>query len=348
MTGFQRFLLKRSINMAIVVFATLVLTIGILGPTIDKILLNAIRYDAINAISQQQIHFRSVGERQNYVDTQIKLNIKALGLDEPWYSPKRFFNTMVKVVTLDLGKSNFFTTDDGSANVRDIIMQRLPKTILLFTTSTIIVAVIGIYLGAFIADRSGSLADKINSMMAVLSNSFPSWWVGMLMIFIFAFVYQLFPARSTPLTSPSDPFYFFDLLYHMILPLITLVLVGISAWAYIVRYYLVRIMNEDFIVAKRAIGISKRKILYSHMLKNAAPPIITSIALSLASSFGGAIIIESVFDWPGMGKLYYDAIGVNDVPVILAITYIFSLVFVLTIFVTDIAYGFVDPRVKVG
>ncbi|MGA9843619.1 MAG: ABC transporter permease [Nitrososphaeraceae archaeon] len=346
--GFRHFLSKRSINMILVVFFTLVITIAILGSTIDKILIDSVRYDAVNAISQSKFHFQSLKERQSYVTTQIALNIKSLGLDEPWYSPKRFFNTLLRIVTLDLGRSNFFTTDSGSSSVRDIILERLPKTILLFSTSTLIVSVLGIYLGAFIADRSGSLIDKSNSLLAILSNSFPSWWIGMLMIFMFAFVYQIFPARSTPMSSPSDPFYIFDLLYHMLLPLITLVLVSFTAWAYIVRYYLIRIRHEDFIFSKKAIGISKRRILYSHMLKNAAPPIITSVALSLAASFGGAIIIESVFDWPGMGKLYYDAIAVNDVPIILGNTYIFSIIFVVTIFITDIAYGFFDPRVKVG
>ncbi|MFZ0329379.1 MAG: ABC transporter permease [Nitrososphaeraceae archaeon] len=346
--GFRHFLIKRSINMILVVFFTLVITIAILGSTIDKILIDSVRYDAVNAISQSKFHFQSLKERQSYVTTQIALNIKSLGLDEPWYSPKRFFNTLLRIVTLDLGRSNFFTTDSGSSSVRDIILERLPKTILLFSTSTLIVSVLGIYLGAFIADRSGSLIDKSNSLLAILSNSFPSWWIGMLMIFMFAFVYQIFPARSTPMSSPSDPFYIFDLLYHMLLPLITLVLVSFTAWAYIVRYYLIRIRHEDFIFSKKAIGISKRRILYSHMLKNAAPPIITSVALSLAASFGGAIIIESVFDWPGMGKLYYDAIAVNDVPIILGNTYIFSIIFVVTIFITDIAYGFFDPRVKVG
>jgi peptide/nickel transport system permease protein len=346
--GFRHFLIKRSINMILVVFFTLVITIAILGSTIDKILIDSVRYDAVNAISQSKFHFQSLKERQSYVTTQIALNIKSLGLDEPWYSPKRFFNTLLRIVTLDLGRSNFFTTDSGSSSVRDIILERLPKTILLFSTSTLIVSVIGIYLGAFIADRSGSLIDKGNSLLAILSNSFPSWWIGMLMIFVFAFVYEIFPARSTPMSSPSDPLYIFDLLYHMLLPLITLVLVSFTAWAYIVRYYLIRIRHEDFIFSKKAIGISKRRILYSHMLKNAAPPIITSVALSLAASFGGAIIIESVFDWPGMGKLYYDAIAVNDAPIILGNTYIFSIIFVVTIFITDIAYGFFDPRVKVG
>jgi peptide/nickel transport system permease protein len=102
------------------------------------------------------------------------------------------------------------------------------------------------------------------------------------------------------------------------------------------------------IAAKMAIGLPKKKIVYSHALKNAGPPIITAIALGLAGSLAGSIIIEAVFDWPGMGKLYYDAISVMDVPIIIGITYIFTLIFVFTIFLTDIIYGFLDPRVKVG
>jgi peptide/nickel transport system permease protein len=190
--------------------------------------------------------------------------------------------------------------------------------------------------------------DKGNSFLAVSSSSFPVWWVGMLMIFAFAYVFHIFPARSTPLTPPSDPYYVLDLLYHMALPLITLVIVSFSAWAYIVRYFLGGILREDYISAKSAMGIPRRRIVYSHALKNAAPPILTSIALSLAASFGGAIIIEAVFGWPGMGKLYYDAISVMDIPIIIGITYVLTLIFVLTIFVTDIIYAYFDPRVKVG
>jgi peptide/nickel transport system permease protein len=334
--------------MLIVVFSTVVLTLALLGSTMDKILIDAVRYDAVNTVNEGKFQFQSPDQRQKYIDTQTMLHISALGLDEPWYSPKRFVNTMVKLLTLDLGKSHFFTSDSGSSSVRDIIMEKLPKTVLLFTSSTIIVSLIGVYIGGFVAGKSGSFWDKINSFSAVLSSSFPSWWVGMLMIFAFAFLYPIFPARSTPYTSPSDPFYILDLLYHMTLPLITIVLVSFSAWSYIVKYFMVGVLQEDFIAAKMTMGLPKKRIVYSHAMKNAGPPIITAIALSLAASFGGAIIIEAVFDWPGMGKLYYDAISVMDVPIIIGLTYLFTLIFVVTIFVTDIIYAFLDPRVKVG
>jgi len=346
--GFGRFVVKRSINMLIVLFATLVLTIALLGPTMDKILTDAIKFYIVEEITQKDLQFQTPEERQSYIDERIRLQTTTLGLDEPWYSPKRFTNTVLKVMVLDLGKSNYLTSDAGSSNVRDIILEKLPKTVLLFTTSTIIVTIIGLYLGAFVANRAGSLLDRLNSSFAVFSGSFPIWWVGMLMIFAFAFTYQIFPPHSTPQTDPSDPSYPLDLLYHMLLPLITLVLVSFGAWAYMVRYFVVGVLNEDYIAAKRTIGIPERRVIYSHALKNAAPPILTVIALSLAASFGGAITIEAVFDWPGMGQLYYAAIGFLDIPIIIGLTYVSTVIFIITVFITDIVYAYFDPRVKVA
>jgi peptide/nickel transport system permease protein len=333
-------------NIMIVLFVTLVMTIGLLGDTMDKVLKNSVNVNVLDQVNKGNIKFESAQDRQKYIDAQKNFEYKTLGLNEPWYSPTRFFNTLFKVAILDLGNSHFFTTESGSSSVRDIIIERIPKTLLLFTTSTIVITIIGLFLGAFVANKAGSIWDRTNSALAVFSTSFPIWWIGMLMIFAFAFVYHIFPARSTPLSSPSDPSYIFDLLYHMILPFITLILVGFGSWAYIVRYFVEGVLSEDYITSKRAIGISKRKILYSHALKNAAPPIVTIIALSLATSFGGAITVEAVFDWPGIGKLYYDAIGLSDVPIVIGLTYVSTLIFVVAIFITDLFYAFFDPRIK--
>jgi peptide/nickel transport system permease protein len=132
----------------------------------------------------------------------------------------------------------------------------------------------------------------------------------------------------------------------MALPLITLVLIGFGSWAYLVRNFLVGVLQEDFIVAKKVIGIDDKRILFSHALKNAAPPIVTVLALSLSGSLGGAIITEAVFDWPGMGRLYYEAIGVLDLPVIIGATYVLTAFFLVSVFVADILYGYFDPRVR--
>src|SRR5919109_3238864 len=246
--------------MVIVLFCTLMLTVSLLGPTMDKILLDAIRFSVIEEVNHSNIKFQNTQERQNFINQRTDLQIKTIGLDEPWYAPKRFTNTVLKVMVLDLGKSNYLTSESGSANVRDIILEKVPKTILLFTTSTLIITIIGLYLGAFAANRAGSLWDKINSAFAVFSSSFATWWVGMLMIFAFAFTYHIFPARATPLTAPSDPGYALDLLYHMILPLITIVLVGFGSWAYIVRYFVIGVLGEDYIIAKKVTGIPQKRI----------------------------------------------------------------------------------------
>tara|TARA_Y100000780_G_scaffold230828_1_gene253932 strand:+ start:153 stop:1205 length:1053 start_codon:yes stop_codon:yes gene_type:complete len=349
--GFGKFLIKRSTNMFIVLFFVVFLTLVLVGPTMDNILKRSIEVSVTEEITNNRMlisNFKDAKELENYKKNLIKIRSDAIGLDEPWYSPKRLGLTMVKILSFDLGRSFFLQSDNGSNQVSDIIFERLPRTILLFTTATGITTVIGLYLGAFSASKARSIADRFTSGFAVISSSFPVWWIGMLMIFVFAFVYRIFPARATPLISVSDPAYIWSLLYHMTLPLITLVIIGFGVWAYIVRNFVIGVLNEDYIMVKRAEGIPERKIIYSHALKNAAPPIITSIALGLSASIGGAIITEAVFDWPGMGKLYFDAINIFDIPVIVGLTYITTLVFLASIFIADLLYGLFDPRVKVS
>ncbi len=349
--GFGRFLIKRSLNMIVVLFFTLLITIILVGPTMDNILTRSIEQEVRNEIINNKAlvgSFKDPDELDNYIKSQIETRTKTIGLDEPWYSPKRLWFTMLRILSLDFGRAYFLTSESGSSQVADIISERLPRTVLLFTTSTAIVSVIGLYLGAFSASRMGSFVDKMTSSFAVISSSFPLWWTGMLMILVFAFVYNIFPARATPLIPSSDPGYIPALLYHMTLPLITIVLVSFGAWAYIVRNFVIGVLNEDYIMVKRAEGIPERKVIYSHALKNAAPPIITVVALSLSASIGGAIISEAVFDWPGIGKLYFDAINVLDLPIIIGLTYITTIVFLISIFLADLLYGLFDPRVRVG
>ncbi len=332
-----------------VLLITLLLTIALVGSNMDIILKQGIVYQVRSEITENTAiaeSFASVEEFENFVQERIDQRIKALGLDTPWYTPQRMGFTMYKLLILDFGHATFLTSDSGSSNVGDILLEKIPRTILLFTTATIIISIIGIFLGALSASKVGSIIDRITSMFAVISSSFPVWWIGMLMIFLFAFTYHIFPARATPTLLPTDPGYIGALLYHMTLPLITIVLIGFGAWAYLVRNFMVGTMQEDFIAAKKTIGVNKRKIIYKHALKNAASPIITILALSLSGSLGGAIITEAVFDWPGMGRLYFEAISVMDLPVIIGATYVLTVLFLISIFVADLLYGYFDPRVK--
>ena len=332
-----------------VLMVTLLLTIALVGSNMDVILKQGIIYQVRSEITENSSiveSFDSVKEFEEFVQAQIDQRIKALGLDNPWYSPQRIGFTMYKILILDFGNATFLTSDSGSSNVGEILLEKIPRTVLLFTTATIIISMIGIFLGALSGSKVGSVVDRLTSTFAVISSSFPVWWIGMLMIFLFAFTYHIFPARATPSMLPSEPGYVVALLYHMTLPLITIVIIGFGSWAYLVRNFMVGTMQEDFITAKKAIGIKKNKIIYRHALKNAAPPIVTILALSLSGSLGGAIITEAVFDWPGMGRLYFEAISVMDLPIIIGATYVLTVLFLISIFIADLLYGYFDPRVK--
>jgi len=345
----KMYVATRMVTMFGVLMITLLITIALVGSNMDTILTQGIVFQVRSEITENPSvaqSFSSVEEFEAFVQMQIDQRIKVLGLDEPWYSPQRIGITMYKILLLDFGRATFLTSDLGSSDVKDILFEKLPRTVLLFTTATTITSIVGIFLGALSSNRVGSIIDRLTSSFAIISSSFPVWWIGMLMIFLFAFTYQVFPARATPDIPSSDPGYVGSLLYHMTLPLITIVMIGFGSWAYMVRNFMVGIMQEDFIIAKRTIGVNQKKIIYTHALRNAAPPIITILALSLSGSLGGAIITEAVFDWPGMGRLYFEAISAMDLPVIIGATYMLTVFFLISIFIADLLYGYFDPRVR--
>jgi peptide/nickel transport system permease protein len=347
--AFKKFLAKRALTMFGVLMVTLLITIVLVGSNMDSILKQSVALEIRQQVTNDKSllsNFKTTDQLDSYVEKQIKQRSIALGLDQPWYSPSRIGLSMYKILTLEFGHAKFLTSDSGSSDVKDIILEKLPRTILLFTTATVIISVMGILLGVIASSKVNSKVDKITSGFAIISSSFPVWWIGVLMIFVFAFLYPIFPVRATPTIPVTDPGYLSSLLYHMALPLITLVLIGFGSWAYLVRNFLVGVLQEDYIMAKRAAGIPERRILFSHAIKNAAPPIVTILALSLSGSLGGAIITEAVFDWPGMGRLYYEAISVLDLPVIIGETYVLTAFFLISVFVADILYGYLDPRLR--
>jgi peptide/nickel transport system permease protein len=347
--GLKRYFAKRAAILFGVLMATLLLTILLVGSNMDTIMKKGVAIQVRSEIVENKVlvsSFQSTEELDSYITQQVEQRIKRLGLDMPWYSPNRIGLAMYKILVLDFGHATFLSSDSGSTAVSDIILEKLPRTILLFTTATVIISIIGIFVGAISGSKMGSKTDKITSTFAIISSSFPVWWIGLIMIFTFSFSYNLFPARATPLLPPTDPGYIPALLYHMTLPLITIVLIGFGTWAYLVRNFVVGIMQEDFIFVKKAIGISQKKIIFGSALKNAAPPIVTVLALSLSGSLGGAIITEAVFDWPGMGRLYFEAISVMDLPVIIGATYVLTAFFLVSIFVSDLLYGYLDPRIR--
>ena len=169
-----------------VLMITLLITIALVGSNMDIILKQGVVFQVRSEITENPAisgSFSSVEGFEEFIQSQIDQRIKNLGLEEPWYSPQRIGLTMYKILLLDFGHATFLSSDSGSSDVKEIIGEKLPRTILLFTTATIIISIIGIFLGALSGSRVGSLVDRITSSFAIISSSFLVWWIGILMIF---------------------------------------------------------------------------------------------------------------------------------------------------------------------
>ncbi|MDD4903386.1 MAG: ABC transporter permease [Candidatus Bipolaricaulis sp.] len=268
-------------------------------------------------------------------------------LDEPLMS--RIFWRTIDTVTFRLGQSTIIRSSAGSQSVMTIVTERIPRTLLLFGTVSLIDLILGIILGMRKARKAGGLMDKATSVGTMVVYGMPAWWLGMLLIMFFAFTIPLFPSGAMHSTPPPEGIgYTLDLMYHMILPVMTLVVLGFWGIAYIARNIVLGTLQEDFIMSARARGISERRVLFGHTLRAAAPPIVTMAVLGLLGSLFGAIIYEGIFSWPGMGSLYWQSVQQNDIPVLMGNLSMTTGIYIAGLAFLDLIYGFLDPRVKVG
>lgn len=268
-------------------------------------------------------------------------------LDEPLFS--RIFWRTIDTITFNLGDSTIIRSSAGEQDVMTIVAERVPRTLILFATVTVINIVLGVWVGMRKARKAGGLMDRSTSIATMVVFGLPAWWLGMLLIMLFAFTIPLFPSGSMHSTPPPEGIgYTLDLLYHMILPVMTLVILGFWGTAYITRNIVLGTLQEDFIMSARARGISERRVLFGHTLRAAAPPIVTFSVLGLLASIFGAIIYEGIFSWPGMGSLYWQSVQQNDIPVLMGNLSMTTGLYIAGLAFLDLIYGFLDPRVKVG
>ncbi|MBD3308159.1 ABC transporter permease subunit [candidate division KSB3 bacterium] len=255
----------------------------------------------------------------------------------------------VNTLTLNLGKSTLIKSSAGEQQVGTIIIEVLPRTLLLFTTAVAIDILLGLWLGLKKAQNVGGFMDRATSLATMTVYGMPSWWLGMLMIMLFAYVLKLFPSGSMHSTPPPTGIaYYLDILYHMALPVLTLVVIGFWGRALLIRNIVLGILQEDYIMAARARGITERKVLYGHVMRTASPPIATMAILSLLASVGGNLVFEGIFSWPGLGNLYWIAIEQNDIPVLMGCLSVTTALYIAGLVVLDLTYGYLDPRIKVG
>ncbi len=237
---------------------------------------------------------------------------------------------------------------EGSARVSDLLAERLGNTILLITTATVITSILGLLIGPRLASRAGSKLDRFSCLVLAVSYALPAWWVGIFFVLIFAFRLDWFPYGGLLSAPPPDGALarMADMAWHAALPVAAMVVVSFGSWAYAVRTMVLNTAQEPFVTVGRAKGLPPNLIERRYILRAAAPPIVTSLIMGLAGSLGGAILTETVFNWPGMGRLYYDAILAADETVIVALTFVFTLIYLASRFVLEVVYLWLDPRIR--
>jgi len=264
------------------------------------------------------------------------------GLDKPLW--QQFVIYLQGLLHGDLGFSYTYRRP-----VSSIIGERLLNTLVLLTAATLLVTVIGIFLGVWAASRRASKADNTTVISSLVLWSMPTFWTGMLLLFAFGVWFHVLPTTgiSTPLaayTSPLGPVQ--DVARHLVLPTITLVLVDIGQFVLITRSSLVDVLTEDFVTTAKAKGMSKRRVVWGHAVRNGMLPVVTATALYVGIVVGGAIQVETVFSWPGMGELTYEAVLRRDYPVLEACFLLFAVTVIMANFLADLLYRVLDPRVK--
>jgi peptide/nickel transport system permease protein len=259
----------------------------------------------------------------------------SLGLDQPYLV--RFGQWIGGVLQGDLGTSIF-----SRRPVMELIVQRLEPTIALTLASLIIAVAIAVPLGVIAAWRSGGLIDRMAMSFAVLGFSVPVFVLSYLLISLFSVKLQMLPVQGyVPIAYGFVPF-----AQHLILPAVSLGIINAALIARITRATMLEVLNQDYIRAARAKGLSVRRVLIRHALKNAAVPIVTVIGISFALLISGVVVTETVFNIPGLGRLTVDAILRRDYPVIQGVILVFSATYVVVNLLIDLSYGLFDPRIK--
>ena len=347
--GYVRYFAKKTIFLVATLIIALYLTVLIanMGGYLDNLLTEQTKYEVLQELKRDPNYNHKPPDQQNATyNNSLASALEARGLTQPFF-PKSIRFT-VDLITFRLGRSTDITSASGSYNVGDIIFERLPRTILLFTTASFVSAGMGIWLGLRMARKALSFIDRGLSVLSITTTVVPPWVFGILFILVFGFAIPIFPAGgmvSVPAKTGAFD-YTIDLLYHMTLPLLAVVVSSFGSWAYTTRNLVLQIMDEDYVYAARARGLPEKRILNRYVLRAASPPTVTSLALTIIASWQGAIITETVFNWRGLGQLFFEAIVRLDAPVVIGLTATYAYLLVITVLLLDLIYGLLDPRVR--
>ncbi len=290
--------------------------------------------------------FASLQGRQNTPEASYTRYVDLYGLNKPPLD--RFLTYFWSMLTFNFGTS--FQT--GHSVVDDIVQSgRLANTLLLLGSSTVLSIVIGIFLGVVVSHKRGGVTDNFWVSASLTTFSLPTFWIGISFILIFSSVQgwptgNVVPNSWTTNGLPPLLPQILTRLQYLFLPMLTLTLFSYGGFLLLTRATMLEALSEDYITTARAKGLKERTVLFHHAFKNASLPIVTASALAFGSVLSGAIITESVFNWDGLGRWLFNAIGYKDFPVMQAMFYILALSVIIANFISDLVYGMIDPRIK--
>jgi peptide/nickel transport system permease protein len=226
----------------------------------------------------------------------------------------------------------------------EVIQERLGNTLLLMVVSEILIIVVSLSIGLYSALNQYSLMDNIFTTLSFIVYSMPIFWVALMLMYVLAVQLDWFP--TVGMFDPIAGRTFGQVAWHMVLPVITIAVGTIAAYSRYIRSTMLEVINSDYVRTARAKGISDRRILFVHALKNASLPLVTLIGLDLPFLLAGAVVTERIFGWPGMGRLFLNSLGRSDFPVLMGLLMMISVAVVIFQLLTDIVYTWLDPRIR--
>lgn len=349
-TRIVRYTAVRVLMLIVTVAISIILTIMIanMGGHVDNIMRGEIRERlAVTLLNDENYQSLPSEEKARFFENEVLQEEERLGLNDPFAI--RAVRYLKNAMVLDLGRSLQMTSDKGSKLVRNIILERLPPTLLLMGTSNLFLFFGSLFFALSLSRNYGTFWDKAVLALSPTSSA-PSWFYGLFFILIFAAILKVLPFGGMVETPvPEDPMtYALNVGKHLILPASSIILSQFFISIYNWRTFFLIYSTEDYVEMAKAKGLSDRDIERRYILRPTLPNIITNFSLLIIALWTGAIITETVFSWPGLGRTFYTAIGQYDTPVIVGNTIIFAYLLALTVFVLDFIYALVDPRVKIG
>ena len=276
------------------------------------------------------------------ITEEIRADLQqAYGLDKPL--PAQLGIYLARVATGDLGHSYFFNLP-----VSQLIVERLPATLLLVLTSLLMAVAIGTVLGVLASRRPNGLLSQMITVVSVIGYSAPVFWTGMLLVILFASLIPILPVSGMRSAVVQQGWLTdrLDVARHLVLPSLSLAIVYLAQYARLTRASMLDVLGADYIRTARAKGLTENTVYFHHALRNALLPVITIIGLQFGNLLAGAIVVETVFNWPGLGRLAFDSVLRRDYPTLLGLLFFSSLLVILANQMTDIFYRLADPRIR--